>query len=176
MGTEALAALGIAHAALMVVMTLGMGMAVGTLAGVARSIGARRPGDAAAVFGQGVLISLVTGTLLALSALFVPPWIMAFMGAEPAVAQPATDYLAVGLLGQLVGAPLMVVTFALQGAGEANAALKVSAVSPIVYRGVDDGPRTELRRRAAGVFFGGRGWCTMASEVRRCAAGSGSSR
>jgi putative MATE family efflux protein len=165
-GTEALAALGIAHAALMVVMTLAMGMAVGTLAGVARAIGARRPDDAAAVFGQGVLISLVTGTALALSALFVPPWIMAFMGAEPAVAQPATDYLAIGLLGQLVGAPLMVVTFALQGAGEANAALKVSAVSPIVNAALDP-----IFIFTLGLGMPGAAWATNAALAVTLAVG-----
>ncbi len=155
-GTEALAALGIAHAALMVMMTLSMGMAVGTLAGVARATGRRRPEDAARVLGQGLLISLGTGSALAALALFLPRWVMHFMGAEASVSGPAESYLTVCLVGQLVTAPAMVVTFALQGAGEARAALTVAAVSPLVNTVLDP-----IFIFSLGLGLAGAAWATV---------------
>ena len=60
-GTEAMAGLGVAHAALMICVTLLMGPAIGTLAGVARSIGAGDDEEARRLFGQGLLIGLCVG-------------------------------------------------------------------------------------------------------------------
>ncbi|MEZ4463361.1 MAG: MATE family efflux transporter [bacterium] len=61
-GREALAALGTANAAVMIFMTVSMGMSVGTLAGVARATGAgRRP--AARFFQQGMLLAWALGVV-----------------------------------------------------------------------------------------------------------------
>ncbi len=136
-GTEAMAALGNAHAAIFVFFTLAMGMAIGTLSGVARSIGARDPERAARFFGQGVLIELGVGVVLFALAFVLPIPIIEFMGAAPGSAEPAADYLRIMMWGMLVNAPLFAVTFALQGAGEAKAALKVAVVAPIINSVLD---------------------------------------
>ena len=80
-GTEAMAGLGVAHAALMICVTLLMGPAIGTLAGVARSIGAGDDEEARRLFGQGLLIGLCVGAFFAMSAWYAPAWIMDFMAA-----------------------------------------------------------------------------------------------
>ncbi len=131
-GTEAMAALGTAQSAVAVCMTIGMGMAIGTLAGVARAIGAGDRRHAALVFGQGMGIAVILGAGFALAGFFAPGPMMRFMGTEPAVAGPAQTYLAISLWGFLVQGPLMMLSFALQGAGEARAALRVAAVAPII--------------------------------------------
>lgn len=136
-GTEAMAALGTAHAAIMVFYTLAMGMAIGTLSGVARSIGARDPGRASRFFGHGVLIELAVGACLFALAFVLPIPIIEFMGAAPGSAAPAIEYLRIMMWGMLVNAPLFAVTFALQGAGEAKAALKVAVVAPLINAGLD---------------------------------------
>jgi putative MATE family efflux protein len=131
-GTEALAALGIAQVTLGVLWTVQMGMAVGTLAGVARATGAGDPAEARRVCANGLFISLALGLALALLAWPLPPLVLGFMDAEAAVAAPASGYLAVSMAGLVINAPLMALTFALQGAGEAKAAMRVSLASPVV--------------------------------------------
>ncbi len=136
-GTEALAALGVASQALMVLIVCAMGMAIGTLAGVARSTGERDPAQAARYFGQGLNVALLTGAVIALSAAFLPAPLMAWMGAPGDVAGPATGYLRIGMIGMLVQAPLFAVTYALQGAGEARASVRISAVAPVANLALD---------------------------------------
>lgn len=136
-GTEALAALGTAHAAVMVLLTLVMGMSVGTLAGVSRTIGASEPIEAARYFGQGMLIALTLGVAMALGGFVLPERVMAFMDLEPTVSGPATEYLRINMWGMLLNAPLYVLTFALQGAGEARASLAVQVVGPVVNAVLD---------------------------------------
>ena len=165
-GTDALAALGVAHAALMVLATLIMGMAVGTLAGVARSIGSGDRPTAALFLGQGLSISVGLGGVLALAAFVLPELVMDFMGVGATVDAPATLYLRISMWAQLFAAPLYVVTFALQGAGEARAALRVSSVAPLVNAALDP------------VFiFGldmgmpGAAWATLLSQALGLAVG-----
>ena len=136
-GTEALAALGIAQATLGVMFTIHMGMAVGTLAGVARSTGAGRGDDAGRYLVQGLLISLGLGAVMAAAGLALPAAVLAFMGAEPSVAGPAEGYLGISMLGLLAQGPGMALMFALQGAGEAKAALRISVVAPLVNAVLD---------------------------------------
>lgn len=130
-GTTALAALGTAHSALMVMLTLLMGMAVGTLAGVARSCGSRDLNQASRFFGQGIRVSLVCGAIFAGLAFFVPELVLRFVGADVTVAGPAVAYMRIVMWGLLIHAPLFVLIFALQGAGDARSALIVSAIGPI---------------------------------------------
>lgn len=136
-GTEALAALGVAHVALMVIGTLMMGMGIGTLAGVARNIGLGDPDAAARYYGRGMLLAAGLAALIAALSFALPGPLMTFMGAESEVAGPAEAYLRISMWGVLFQAPMFVQNFALQGAGEARAALVVSTVSPLVNAALD---------------------------------------
>jgi putative MATE family efflux protein len=131
-GTEALAALGVAHVALMVLFTIIMGMGIGTLAGVSRCVGAGRIVEASSYFTEGMVIAVVLGFTFMVAAAFVPQQVMTFMGVTDAVSGPSTTYLAISMVGSILHAPLLVLTFALQGAGEARAAVSVQVVAPIV--------------------------------------------
>ncbi|MCA9539750.1 MAG: MATE family efflux transporter [Myxococcales bacterium] len=136
-GTESLAALGTAQVVLMVFGTLMMGMGIGTLAGVARFTGAGRPEEAARYYGRGMVLSVGLGLFFAALGATLPHHIIAFMGAKTDVAAPAIDYLAISMYGLVFQAPLFVQSFALQGAGEARAALIVSAIAPAVNAALD---------------------------------------
>ena len=106
-GTDALAALGIANAALMVLVTFALGMALGTLSGVARRVGAGDMQTAARVVVQGLYVGAAFGALLLVAAFFVPSPVLALMGADPGVAEPAA-YLG----GYAVGSLALVALFA----------------------------------------------------------------
>lgn len=131
-GTEALAALGVAAVALMVISTLTMGMGIGTLAGVARNIGVGDTPAAARFYGRGMVLALALGLLIAALGFVLPGPLMDFMRVEPAVAAPAEAYMRISMWGVLFQAPAFVQTFALQGAGEARAAVITSAVAPVL--------------------------------------------
>ncbi len=131
-GTESLAALGMAHSVLMICVNSILGPAIGTLAGVSRAIGAGEAAQASRFFTQGMLIGCLVGLALCLAGLFVPGPIMAFMGSDAAVTEPAVDYLQISMMGLVIHAPLFVLTFGIQGTGDAKTALKVQLVAPVV--------------------------------------------
>lgn len=136
-GTTALAALGVAHVALMVMGTVTMGMGIGTLAGVARHVGRGEHALAGRYYGRGMLLAVGFGLAFAALAFVLPAALMRFMGADAALAAPAADYLRVSMWGLLFQAPMFVQNFALQGAGEGRAALLVSTVAPVVNAVLD---------------------------------------
>ncbi len=131
-GTEALAALGTAYVTVMVFYTVSMGMAIGTLSGVARSLGADDELGASRFYGQGIYIAIGVGLVIGAAAFVLPEHVMEFMGAEASVSASAAEYLRISMWGLVVTAPLTSTLFALQGAGEASAALRVAVVAPIV--------------------------------------------
>ena len=136
-GTDALAALGTAQATLAILVTLLMGMSIGTLAGVARSIGAQDLSRAHRYFGQGLMIGVGLGTIMLAFAVPLPALVMDFMQAEPEVAGPAAAYLRIGMWGMVIQGPLTVLTFSIQGAGQAKAAVKVAVVAPVINAALD---------------------------------------
>ena len=130
-GCTSLAALGCAQAVLALLGTLFLGVAMAVLAGVAASRGAGRPDQAALRLGQGLLLALGLAGACALSAPFLAAPVLAWQGAPPSVAPAAAVYLQLGLVGTLFQGPLLAIAFALQGAGEARAALRVQAAAPL---------------------------------------------
>lgn len=129
-GSTSLAALGCAQALLALVTTLFLGLGMAVLAGVAAGRGAGRPDLAAQRLGQGLLLALAIAAACALGALLAGP-LLRWQGAPAEVLPVATRYLQLGLVGTLFQGPLLVLAFALQGAGEGRAALRVQAVAPL---------------------------------------------
>ncbi len=159
-GTEALAALGIAQATLMMFFTLLMGVAIGTLAGVSQAVGAKQPERARHQIAQGSLLSLLLGLFFALLSPFAPQEIMVFMEAERQVSQQAAAYLQISMLGLLINGPLILLIFSLQGAGEARAATLSSSISPLVNLFLDP-----LFIFGLGMGMPGAAWATVLSNI-----------
>lgn len=136
LGTTYLAAVGMAHAALVIGITTIMSPGIGTLTGVAKAVGAQEHGAVGGYVRNGLLIGLVTGASFALAALFVPDLLMSMMHQDTEnsvkVIEAASDYLEISLIGLSVQAPLYVLTFALQGAGEGKAAFRLQSIAPLV--------------------------------------------
>jgi putative MATE family efflux protein len=158
-GTDAMAGLGVAHAALMVCVTTIMGPAIGTLGRVARSIGAGEPDEAMGFFGQGMLIGALVGVLFASLAIFLPAPLMDLMNAgdvDAAVFSGARDYLAISMFGLLFNGPLFVLTFGIQGAGDGKSAFLIGAIAPLVNLILDP-----LLIFNAGLGLAGAAWATV---------------
>ncbi len=166
-GTEALAALGVAHVSLMVMHTVVMGMGIGTLAGVARNVGIGDGAQAGRFYGRGMVMALALAALLIGLSFVLPEPLMAFMEVEPAVAEPAVDYLRISMWAYLFQAPMFVQNFALQGAGEARAALAVSTVSPLLNAALDP-----LFIFGLEMGLPGAAWASLISYVAGLATGA----
>jgi putative MATE family efflux protein len=136
-GTHALAALGSAHAALMIIVTFALGLSIGALSGVARHMGAGEPGQAARFAINGVYVGLAFGLAMLGLSFIAPAPVLAFMGADPDVSGPAADYLAVTMAGMVFHAPLLMLAFSLQGAGLARLALLLSAIPALLNAALD---------------------------------------
>lgn len=136
LGTTYLAAVGMAHAALVICVTTIMSPGIGTLTGVAKSVGAGDQSNVGGYVRNGLVIGIITGIGFALVAMFVPNFLMSMMHQDSEnslkVIDAASDYLEISLIGLSVQAPLYVLTFALQGAGQAKAAFRLQSIAPIV--------------------------------------------
>lgn len=165
-GTIAMAALGNAHPALMTILTVFLGMSVGTLSGVARHVGAGDARAAARYYGQGTLIALTMGLLAAGLAFWLPPLVFEFMGSDPAVRPDAEAYLRISMWGLMLQGPVMIVAFSLQGAGEAAASLRLSTVAPIANVVLDPIFIFTLELGVAGAA-----WATLAAHGLALVAG-----
>ncbi|MCA9523284.1 MAG: MATE family efflux transporter [Myxococcales bacterium] len=131
-GTNALAALGTAQSILMVMMTVLMGMAIGTLAGVARSVGEEKSQETSRFAAGGVLVGFALGCMGLLAGfLYAPDALMHVIDAEAAVRLPATSYLRISMWGLSLLGPLFAIIYALQGAGDARRSLVLASVSPL---------------------------------------------
>ena len=136
LGTTYLAAVGMAHAALVICITTIMSPGIGTLTGVAKSIGAKDQSAVDTYVRNGFLIGVGTGLLFGVGGFLLPDMVMSIMSTDAetseAVIGAARSYLQISLFGLCVQAPLYVLTFALQGAGKAKEAFRLQSVAPIV--------------------------------------------
>ncbi len=166
-GTAALAALGVAHVSLMIIGTVMMGMGVGTLAGVARNIGIGDTTEASRYYGRGLLLAVGLGVALIGLAFVVPEPLLEFMEVGGEVGAPAAAYLRISMWGAIFQVPMFVQNFALQGAGEARAALVVSTVSPLLNAALDP-----LFIFGLDMGLPGAAWASLASYAAGFATGA----
>lgn len=166
-GTDALAALGTAQSLLLVMMTVLMGMAIGTLAGVARAVGQGRPQDASRFSAGGLLVGFGLGSIFLVAGfLHAPTGLMHLIDAAPSVREPATAYLRISMWGLSVLGPLFSIVFALQGAGDARRSLILSSVSPVTNAILDP-----LLIFTFGMGMPGAAWATVVANGVGLAAG-----
>ncbi len=102
LGAEAIAAVAMAGVLIFVIMTFLIGIATGTLAMVARFIGAKNQSAAENAAMQSLIIGALLSVVLAiLGSIFVRP-ILQILGAQGIILQLGTDYLRIILTGALV--------------------------------------------------------------------------
>ena len=111
LGTEALAALGIAGAIVQAVVGLFVFLAYGTTSSVARSVGAGRTPAALRAGVDGLWLALALGAAVAALTIATAPLLVRAFGPDPAVAALATGYLRIAALG----IPALLATFATTG-------------------------------------------------------------
>jgi len=152
LGPSAVAAVGLAQVILGLVIMLGMGVYVGSVAVVSRSFGEDNQPEAEHAAAQALLLAVLLGACLAAFIYPLAPFAVKMLGAEPDVVDQGAGYLRISALGStaiFVGIALYSV---LRGAGDAITplianviAVAVNAVlDPIMIFGLFGFPRLEV--------------------------------
>lgn len=132
LGPTAVAAVAMSGTILMVLFPMLMGLSTGTVALVARAVGAGRHDEAGAAAGQSLLLSILVGGLSALVGWFFSTRLFLLLGAEPSVMAEGGAYLRIALLGSFTVFTLFIGNAALQGAGDTVMPMFVMAVANVL--------------------------------------------
>ena len=132
LGASAVAAVAMSGTILMVLFPMLMGVSLGTVALVARAVGAAHDEDAAAAAGQSLLLALVLGVFFGLLGWILTPYLFGLLGAESAVLPDGYAYLRISLAGSLTSFALFIGNAALQGAGDTLTPMLIMAVANVL--------------------------------------------
>lgn len=127
LGEAALAGLGMANQIFFLVVILILAVTTGTMALVARFVGADDHRAASHVFRQSLLLAVAQSVLIGAGGFLLTPLLFRLLGATPEVAAAGGRYLGILLLG--VAAPIVDFTIAstFRGAGDALTPLRTTA-------------------------------------------------
>ena len=132
LGSTAVASVAMAGTIMMVLFPMLMGIAMGTVALVARCIGAGRREEASAVAGQSLMLALIFGGLAAIAGWYVSDPLFHLLRAAPDVVTNGGMFLRISLLGSVTVFVLFIGNAALQGAGDTVTPMLIMAVSNVL--------------------------------------------
>ncbi|MFH0878627.1 MAG: MATE family efflux transporter, partial [Lentisphaerota bacterium] len=133
LGAQAVAAVAMGATILMVLFPMLMGLSTGTVALVARAMGARNRDEASRVAGQSLMLAFVLGIISAWLGWHFADALFALLGAEKSViVGGGEDYLRITLLGSITVFVLFLGNAALQGAGDTWTPMYVMAVANVL--------------------------------------------
>ncbi len=164
LGPHSIAAVAISGTILMILFPVLMGLATGTIALVARAVGADRYDDASAAASQSLMLAVVLGVLCGILGWFAADPLLRLLGAEPEVIAAGSGYLKIMLLGTFTVFVLFTGNSALQGAGDATTPMYLMLVSnvlnivldPLFIFGLGPFPRLGVA---------GAAWATILSQA-----------
>lgn len=168
LGARAVAAVAMSGTILMLLFPMLMGISTGTLALVARAIGAGDTETAGAAAGQSLMLAFVLGGCSGLLGWWLSPDLFRLLAAEPDLIADGSDYLRINLIGSFTVFVLFIGNAALQGAGDAVTPMKVMALAnvvnivldPLLIFGLGGLPRLGIR---------GAAWATVIAQATAAA-------
>ena len=98
-GPAAVAVVGLTEAMLSVIYALGMGLGIGATAVVARRIGEKAPGEAAAAAVQAILLGILLAVPIAIVGGLFAPDLLRLMGADPSVVAAGASFTRIMFVG-----------------------------------------------------------------------------
>ncbi|NLB60470.1 MAG: MATE family efflux transporter, partial [Lentisphaerae bacterium] len=132
LGSTAVAAVAMANTILMVLFPMVMGISMGTVALVARFMGADNRAAAGAVAGQSLMLALLIGGAMALLGWYVSDPLLRILRAAPEVIAAGGIFLRISLLGSFTIFVLFIGNAALQGAGDTVTPMIIMAISNVL--------------------------------------------
>lgn len=156
LGAEAIAAVSLSGMILMLIITLVVGISIGTTAIVARFYGAKEYSQANEVALQSLLFGGIASLLLAGVGFFFSETLLKIFGAEPMVVKMGTEYLSIMFLGSFTMFLLFLGAAILRGAGDAITPMLILMFStlinivadPLLIFGLGPFPRLEIKGAA----------------------------
>jgi len=124
-GPASVAAVGLTEAMLTLIYTVGIGLAIGATATVARRIGEKDPEKAARSGVQVILLGIVLAIPIAIAGALLAPRLLQWMGAKPDVIAAGKGYTAIMLGGNATILLLFLGNAIFRGAGDAAIAMRV---------------------------------------------------
>ncbi|MEN6358000.1 MAG: MATE family efflux transporter [Armatimonadota bacterium] len=125
--TDALAAVGIGGAALMVQFAFTIGLSVGASALVARFLGAQQYSDADETTRQSLILSVVGGVVTAIPLMLWPHYLVSLIGAKDGVIGLSGSYSAIVAYSSIPMFLYMTITSVLRSAGDVRSPLYAGA-------------------------------------------------
>ncbi len=132
LGSGTVASVAMAGTILMVLFPMLMGISTGTVALVARAIGAGRPEEASHAAGQSLMLALVLGGISAVAGWYLSDPLFRVLRAEPEVALGGGIFLRISLAGSFTMFVLFIGNAALQGAGDSVTPMLIMAISNVL--------------------------------------------
>lgn len=132
LGANAVAALAMSGTMLMLLFPVVLGLASGTVAIVARHVGAAEMDDASHVVGQALLAGIIIGILSGVLGWWLAPHLVTIFRASPDVASLATAYLRINMAGVVTMILLFVGSSAMRGAGNATVPMVAMILSNVI--------------------------------------------
>jgi len=132
LGSDAVAALAISGTILMLVFPLAMGLSTGTLAIVARRIGAGNRAEASSVTAQSLAVAVAAGILTGVVGWACTDLLTTLMGATSVVRDLAGEYLHVSFAGIVTVFVLVIGNSAIQAAGNARVPMQVMLLANVL--------------------------------------------
>ena len=124
LGTNAIAAVGITEALIMVLYAVAIGLGMGVTAMVSRRIGAKDSHGAAQVTGQAIWVGAMLAIAIGIPGVCYAAELLQMMGASEAVVAEGKGFTAILLGGSASILYLFLLNAALRGAGDAPVALR----------------------------------------------------
>lgn len=161
-GPDAVATAGLTETLMTLIYTAAMGLAIGVGAVVARRTGAQDRAGAGRAAVQAVVLGLAVSVVIGVAGALAGPWLLAIMGASPAVQSTGGGFSRVMLGGSGTVVMLFLINAAFRGAGDAALTLRTLALSntinillgPVLIFGLGPAPRLGVTGAAVATTIG----------------------
>ena len=160
LGPDAMAAVGLTEAIIVIVFAIAMGLAMAATATVARRIGEHDPEGASVAAAQAIGAGVVFAILMGTAGCIFAPRLLQFMHATPSVIHIGSGYARIALGGNLAIVMLFLINGIFRGSGDAAIAMRTLWMANLINMVLDPcfiyglGPFPKLGVAGAGVATG----------------------
>jgi len=154
---DAVAAVGITESVVTLIYALGIGIASGATAMVARRIGEKNPEEASVAASQAIIVTVIFSFIIAVPGFIFGEQILILMGGEPEMVAEGLWYTKIMMATNVVIMLLFVLNGIFRGAGDAKIAMYSLALSSVINIVLDPififgfGPIPEMGVKGAAV-------------------------
>lgn len=129
---EAIAAVSISQISLFIMISLSMGITVGSGVMIAMHIGAKEKAEAERVLGQSFVLAVIVGAFFTVLSLVFREELLIASGATGAVLEPALQFFTVIAAGSILAFVMMTMNFAFNAQGDTFTLTKLYALSTLI--------------------------------------------